>query len=391
MAQQGNRNQMTSEALCGAQLLVAGSWRGDHALLLEDELIAGLCPVSDVPARTMTIQLEGGFLLPGFIDCQVNGGGGVLLNDAPTVEGIAAIAAAHRRFGTTGLLPTLISDDLSVVAAALLAVDAAICAGVPGILGIHVEGPFLNERKRGIHDSTKLRPLDGNAVELLSSLKHGKTLVTLAPELTDDATISALVARGVIVAAGHSLATYERMQTAFAAGLSGVTHLYNAMTQLDSRAPGVVGATLDHPSCFAGLIADGHHVHAASMRLAYKTMGPGRLMLVTDAMPSVGAATKTFNLGDTLITVADGICRGPDGTLAGSDLDMGSALRNAMRMIKIDLATASIMASAAPAAFLGQSAQRGRLRAGLRADIVHLDQAYNVQNTWINGKREHVA
>jgi N-acetylglucosamine-6-phosphate deacetylase len=382
---------MTTQALCGAQLLVAGQWRAGHALLLREGLIVALCPISDVPDGAVKILLNDGFLLPGFIDCQVNGGNGVLLNDAPTVEGIAAIAAAHRRFGTTGLLPTLISDDLSVVAKAISAVDAAIVAGVPGVLGIHIEGPYLNERKRGIHDAAKFRALDDDAIELLSSLKFGKTLVTLAPELTNDAAIAALVKRGVIVAAGHSLATYERMGSAFAAGLCGITHLYNAMTQLESRAPGVVGATLDHPTCFAGLIADGYHVHAASMRLALKAMGPERLMLVTDAMPSVGAKDKNFKIGDTQIIVKNGMCRGPDGTLAGSDLDMASAVRNAMAMMKIDLATAATMASTTPAAFLGQSAQRGSLRVGLCADIVHLDAAHVVQNTWINGEREQVA
>jgi N-acetylglucosamine-6-phosphate deacetylase len=382
---------MTLQALCGAHMLVAGQWRDGQALLLQEGRIAALCPISDVPASAVKIILDGGFLLPGFMDCQVNGGGGVLLNDQPTVEGITAIAAAHRRYGTTGLLPTLISDDLSVVAEAILAVDTAIVAGVPGVLGIHIEGPFLNERKRGIHDANKFRALDDEAIELLSSLKHGKTLVTLAPELTTDATIATLVKRGVIVVAGHSLATYERMESAFAAGLCGVTHLYNAMTQLESRAPGVVGATLDHPTCFAGLIADGYHVHAASMRLALKAMGPERLMLVTDAMPSVGAKDKNFKIGDTQITVENGMCCGPDGTLAGSDLDMASALRNAMAMMKIDLATAATMASTTPAAFMGQSALRGSLCAGLRADIVHLDAAHIVQNTWINGEREQVA
>jgi N-acetylglucosamine-6-phosphate deacetylase len=382
---------MTEQALCGAQLMVAGSWSANHALLLQNDRIVAHCPLRDIPATANRVQLAGGFLLPGFIDCQVNGGGGVLLNDHPTVEGISAIAAAHRRFGTTGMLPTLISDDLSVVARTIAAIDAAIVAGVPGILGLHIEGPFLNEGKRGIHDAAKFRRLDATAIELLSSLKHGKTLVTLAPELTDDASIAGLVARGVIVVAGHSLATYERMQSGFAAGLRGVTHVYNAMTQLESRAPGVVGATFDHPDCFAGIIADGHHIHPASMRVAYIAMGPARLMLVTDAMPSVGAMNKDFILAGQHITVTDGMCRAADGTLAGSDLDMASAVRNAISMMKIDLATASAMASKTPAAFLGLAAERGALDAGLRADIVHFDDALDVANIWIGGKREQIS
>jgi N-acetylglucosamine-6-phosphate deacetylase len=255
---------MTRAALVGARILTAGAWKDGHAVILDADRIEAVLPVAQVPAALPRHSLDGGTLLPGFIDTQVNGGDGVLLNDAPTLDGVRAIAEAHRRFGTTGLLPTLISDDLDKVARAIAAVDAAIEAKVPGVLGIHLEGPFLNERKRGIHDAAKFRRLDRDAVALLASLKNGKTLVTLAPELCDAGLIGALVERGVIVAAGHTLATYEQMQAAFAEGLRGVTHLFNAMTQLESRAPGVVGAALESKTCISGIIADGHHVAPAT-------------------------------------------------------------------------------------------------------------------------------
>jgi N-acetylglucosamine-6-phosphate deacetylase len=379
---------MTVFAISGADILVAGVWRNDAALVVQQDIIAAIVPIGDIEPGIEQLHLGGGFLLPGFIDTQVNGGGGVLFNDAPTVEGIRAIADAHRQFGTTGLLPTLISDDLSVVARAIAAVDAAISAGVPGVLGIHIEGPFLNESKRGIHDASKFRVLDAQAIDLLSSLKRGKTLVTLAPELVGAEIIIQLRERGILIAAGHSLATYEEMQNSIAAGITGVTHLFNAMTQLESRAPGIVGATLENTDIFAGLIVDGHHVHPAALRIAYAARRGSGLMLVTDAMPTVGATSKTFNLGGQLITAQDGACTSADGTLAGSDLDMAQALRNAMIMMHIDLAAASRMASEVPAQFLGLHKNYGTLSVGARADIVHLDTMHDVRATWIGGQHQ---
>ncbi len=393
---------MIRTALVGASILTPDGWRDDCALIIAGARIEDVVPVAGLGGGIARAALDGGFLIPGFIDTQVNGGGGALLNDSPTAATIAVIARAHRRFGTTGLLPTLISDDLDVVAAAIAAVDEAIAAGVPGVLGIHVEGPFLNAAKRGIHDDAKFRRIDGVALALLSSLRHGKTLVTLAPELAADGMIAALVASGVIVAAGHSLATYDEMQRALSEGLTGVTHLFNAMSQLESRAPGLVGAALDSAQCVCGIIADGHHVHPAALRIAYAARGGDGLMLVTDAMPIVGgpivggpsvgalggSGESTFTIGGRVITVKDGVCRAPDGTLAGSALDMAAALRNAMAMIRIDLRAASAMASGVPAQFLGLAHERGALAAGLQADVVHLNASHQVTATWIAGHRE---
>lgn len=331
------------------------------------------------------VDLEGGLLLPGFIDTQVNGGGGVLFNDAPTVEAIAAIGAAHRAFGTTGFLPTLISDDLETVARAIAAVDAAIEQGVPGVLGIHIEGPFLNERKRGIHDASKFRTLDDAAVELLTSLKRGKTLVTLAPEATTPAMIARLAKAGVAVAAGHTNATYAQMRGALDAGLRGFTHLFNAMSPLASREPGAVGAALEDQESWCGLIVDGRHVHPATLKVALAAKRHDRFMLVTDAMPSVGMSDKTFEIQGRRIRVVDGVCVDEAGTLAGSDLDMAGAVRNAVRMAGLPLETAAMMASAAPAAFLGLSGQTGTIAPGLRADLVWTSDALEVRRTWIGG------
>lgn len=375
---------MTALALTGARVLTPEGWLDDHAVVVESGLIQAVTPEVDLSPGGARRPLAGGVLVPGFIDVQVNGGGGVLLNDRPDLEGVEAIAAAHRRFGTTALLPTLISDDLAVVARAIAAVQAAIDASVPGVIGIHIEGPFLNRGKPGIHDAAKFRALDAAAVDLLSSLTGGVTLVTLAPELVESSILRALTDRGVVVSAGHTLATYDQICAAQAAGLTGVTHLFNAMTPLQSRQPGVVGAAMDL-GLTSGLIVDGQHVHPAALRVALGAVGPEQLMLVTDAMPTVGSTEKTFTLGGRRIVAEDGACRSEDGTLAGSDLDMARAVRNTIRHMKVDLRTASVMASTTPARFLGLRHQRGALEPGLRADLVHLDDALGVAGVWIGG------
>ncbi len=377
---------MTVLALTGARVLTPKGWLDDHAVVVDGDAIREVVATSRLGADVERHRLDGGALLPGFVDIQVNGGGGVLLNDRPDVDGVKAIAAAHRRFGTTALLPTLISDDLETVARAIAAVEQAIAQGVPGVVGIHIEGPFLNDLKPGIHDPGKFRTLDVAAIDLLASLKGGVTLVTLAPELADPGFIRALTDRGVIVSAGHTLATYDQMRTAAEAGLTGVTHLFNAMSQFESRAPGVVGAALDL-GLASGLIVDGHHVHPAALRVALSAVGPDRLMLVTDAMPTVGTASKRFTLGGHTILADDGACRAEDGTLAGSDLDMALAVRNAVRLMGVDLATASTMASATPARFLGLQHAIGAIAPGRRADLVYLDADLQVAAVWTRGAR----
>lgn len=355
------------------------------AVVIEHGRIAAVGPAPDGGDR---VDLESRYLLPGFIDTQVNGGGGALFNDAPTVQAIAAIGAAHRRFGTTGFLPTLISDDLSTVAQAIAAVDAAMDQGVPGLLGIHIEGPFLSEDRKGIHDASKFRALDQAAFELLTSLKRGKTLVTLAPEVTTPQMIARLAAAGVTVAAGHTNADYDQVRAALAAGLRGFTHLFNAMSPLTSREPGAVGAALEDPASWCGVIVDGRHIHPAALRIAFRAKPHDRFVLVTDAMPSVGMASKTFTLQGRTVRVVDGVCVDEDGTLAGSDLDMASAVRNAVDLTGLSLETAAAMASAHPAAFLGLEAEVGAIAPGLRANLVEADDGLRVRRTWIDGAVE---
>lgn len=337
-------------------------------------------------ARGDALDLEGGWLVPGFIDTQVNGGGGVLFNDQPDVDAIARIGAAHASYGTTAFLPTLISCSLPVIMRALDAVDRAIEQGVPGVVGIHVEGPFLNASRKGIHDAGNFRPLDEEALAILTAPRKGKVLVTLAPEQNDVAAIRALVEAGVIVSIGHSNATYEQARAAIDAGATGVTHLFNAMSPLHHREPGVVGAALEDRTLYCGLINDGAHMHVAAMRIALAARPLDRFMLVTDAMPSVGSGAKTFMLNGERITVENGVCVNAEGTLAGSDLDMARAVRNT-HALGLSLDQAVAMAAGNPAAFLGLSAERGVLEPGYRADFVWLDRDLQVRGTWIGGQR----
>lgn len=345
--------------------------------------------IGDGDGSARQIDVQGGYLLPGFIDTQVNGGGGVLFNDETTVAGIAAIGAAHRAYGTTGFLPTLISDELEVIDAAMRATEAAITAGVPGVLGIHIEGPFISKQRKGIHNPDMFRTLDDESKALLKSLKRGKTLVTLAPENCTPEDISELAAAGVIVAAGHTNADYATTVAALRAGVTGFTHLFNAMSPMTHRAPGVVGAALDDATNYSGLIADGRHVDWTVLRIALRAKAIDHFMLVTDAMPTVGSLQKTFILNGQRIHVENGVCVGDDGTLAGSDLDMATAVRNSVQHIGVSISDAAIMAATAPARFLGLGAARGSLSVGQRADIVWLDKDLNIRGTFIGAQAEH--
>jgi N-acetylglucosamine-6-phosphate deacetylase len=376
-----------SLALINGRVLRADSFVRGQCVLIEQGRIVDVLPATDARCRaTEPYDLGGGLLLPGFIDLQVNGGGGVLFNDAPSVESIRAIGAAHRRFGTTAFLPTLISADLEVVARAIAAVRAAIAAGVPGVLGIHIEGPFLNVARKGVHDPAKLRELDPSALGLLSSLQEGRTLVTLAPEMTTPELIRQLVAAGVVVSAGHTNASYAEIHAALAHGLSGFTHLFNAMSQLTPREPGTVGAALDDQGSWCGIIVDGEHTDPVVLRIALRCKPSDRFVLVTDAMPSVGTSQPSFELQGRRILVRGQACVDEDGRLAGSNLDMASCVRNAVAMLGVPLPQAVRMASQTPAEFLGVAAEYGRIAAGQRANLVLTDETLNVRETWIDGR-----
>ena len=377
-------------ALVNGRVLLDGKFVAGKAVVIDAGRISSVVDAAEAPPDADRQDLGHGLLVPGFIDTQVNGGGGALFNDAPTVETIKTIGRAHRTFGTTGFLPTLISDDLSVIRSGIEAVESAIEQGVPGVLGIHIEGPFLNEHRKGIHHADKIRALDEEGWTVLTSLKRGRTLVTVAPECTTPEMIARLVSAGVIVSAGHSNGKYADVKTAIEAGLSGVTHLFNAMSPLGAREPGVVGAGLESSSTWCGIIVDGQHVAPATLKIALRCKPHDQFMLVTDAMPTVGSQSKEFILQGKRIVARNGACVDDRGTLAGSDLDMATAVRNAVELLELPAEIALSMASATPAAFLRMEKELGAIRPGFRADFVLLNVELSVQRTWIGGQEPPV-
>jgi N-acetylglucosamine-6-phosphate deacetylase len=355
----------------------------DHAVLIEAGRIADVVPAGGIDGERLP---EDVILAPGFIDAQANGGGGVLFNDTPDMPTLRRMAAAHRRFGTTSLLPTLITDTEDRLRAAVACVAAAMAAGEPGIAGLHLEGPFISVARRGVHRADLVRAMRPDDVAYLCEHTPRPLLLTLAPETVSHDTITRLAEAGIVVSIGHTEATYEQARAALAAGARGFTHLFNAMPPPGGRAPGPVFAALDDRQSYAGMIVDGHHVHPASLRVALGALTPARAVLVTDAMASVGSDISGFDLQGRRITVADARLTAADGTLAGAHLDMASAVRNTVGMLGTTLSDALRMASAAPADFLGIAEARGRLRPGCFADMVALTDAVDISGVWIAGR-----
>lgn len=373
-------------ALTNARVLTPTGWNNELAVVLDGARIHALLSLDDPQLRDIPQHdLHGAMLLPGFIDVQVNGGGGVLFNEAPTVPAIRAIGAAHRKFGTTGFLPTLISDDVAVMQAALAAVEQGLAEGVPGLLGIHLEGPYLAPLRRGVHDAKFFHVPDDDDLLRLTAPHRGVRLITLAPDQVPPQSIQKLAAAGLIVCAGHTAADYDTTRAALAAGVRGFTHLFNAMTPFGSREPGVVGAALEDANSWCGVIVDGVHVHPASLRVAIAAKARGKMLLVTDAMPPVGSDSPEYVLNGETIIVKDGVCQTAAGVLAGSALDMATAVRNSVQMLGLPLEEAARMASTYPAQFLGLGKTHGQIAEGYQADLVALDDGYHVTQTWIAG------
>lgn len=377
-------------AFVGARIFDSQEWHEDAALLVEFGQFAGIVPAASIPANAERVQLNGGSLVPGFIDLQVNGGGGVLFNNDPSVSAIRTICTAHAQFGTTALLPTLITDTAEVNVAAIAAGVEAAQIRVPGFLGLHLEGPHLSLARKGTHDPALIRPMDESdlARTIDAAGKLPNLLCTVATESVTTEQIGRLAAAGIIVSIGHSDATYEQALAMFDAGATMATHLFNAMSQMGNREPGIVGAVLDRPALNAGLIADGIHVHPASLAAALRAKrGPGHVFLVTDAMSQTGTDLKSFELNGRTITRADGALRLADGTLAGADLDMIDAVNFMIDRIGLDEDEVLRMAALYPAEAMGISATHGHLQPGAVANFVHLTAERDVSSTWIAGEQ----
>ena len=376
-------------ALAAPRIFDGGTWHRNAALVLRDGLVDAIVAPGSVPGDAEIVELRSGFLAPGFVDLQVNGGGGVMLNDRQDVEAISTICAAHAPFGTTALLPTLITDTPGITARAVAAGAAAAGAKVPGFLGLHLEGPHLSIARKGAHDPALIRPMTRDDEDALVAARGAlpALLTTVAPESVTPERITALVAAGLVVSLGHSDAGYATARRCMEAGASLVTHLFNAMSQIGNREPGLAGAALDAGHVFAGLIADGIHVDPATIGIALRAKRqPGRIFLVTDAMATIGTDMTEFTLNGRTILRHGGRLTLADGTLAGADLDMISAIRFIHRIVGLDLDEALRMASLYPAMAMGIDTTHGRLVSGARADIVHLTDDLDVASVRIGGQ-----
>lgn len=377
--------------LTGARVFTGDTIVEADVAVRAGRIAALLPPGTTPPAGLRERRLPADSLLtPGFIDTQVNGGGGVLFNETPDPETLRIMAAAHRRFGTTALLPTFITDEPDRMRRAVSA--AVTMAGTPGtgIIGIHLEGPFLSVERKGVHKADFIRPMTADDRVFLLDLpaRFGadhRVLLSLAPEKVTLDDLRALAGSGLILSGAHSMASYETAQAAIAAGLRGFTHLFNAMPPPMGREPGIVGAALLAPDAWCGIIADGIHVHPAMLKLALAVKPAGTLMLVTDAMTPTGTDLTHFPLYGETIHRRDGRLITTDGTLAGADIDMAQAVRNCVTLLELPLEEALRMASLYPARFLRLDDRMGRIAPGYRADLALLDSQLTVTGTWVAG------
>ncbi|WP_170428383.1 N-acetylglucosamine-6-phosphate deacetylase [Ruegeria arenilitoris] len=343
------------------------------ALKVEAGRIAGIGPSADLSGGEV-VDLDGDILAPGYVDLQVNGGAGVMFNDDPSVETLTRIAAAHRTLGATSILPTLITDTATKTRAAIEAAKAAVAAGVPGIVGVHLEGPHLSVTRKGAHDAALIRPMDAEDLAELSEAAQSlpALMLTVAPENVSPAQVKQLVSAGAVVSLGHSDADFDTSMSYVEAGVSCATHLFNAMSQLGNRDPGLVGAVLASGTLSAGLIADGIHVHPETMRAAWASKrGPGRIFLVSDAMAPAGTKQDSFELEGRAISRKEGRLTLENGTLAGADLDLTTAIRVLTSQVHVPLEEALIAATRIPANLMGL-ADAGRLRIGGQSTLIRI-------------------
>jgi N-acetylglucosamine-6-phosphate deacetylase len=381
---------MARKIFTGARIFDGERFHDDKALVVVGGRVEAIVAKNDLPEGE-TVTLAGGILSAGFVDAQVNGGGGRMLNDEPSAASMYMIADGHRPYGTTSLLPTLITDTADATAAAIEAAKEAVKEN-RGVAGLHLEGPHLAPARKGAHLAELMRPVEDRDVNTFIRTREaiGTLMITMAAEQVTVKQVRTLSEAGIIISIGHSDCSSEAAEERFDAGARGVTHLFNAMSQMGHRTPGLVGAAIDHPATWCGIIADGHHVDPKVLRTALRAKrGEGKLFFVTDAMSLVGSEKDTFTLnGRTVRRERGGFCSKlvlSDGTLAGSDVDMASTIRYGVTYLELTLAEALRMATCYPARFL-RLADRGRLSPGARADLVHLTDAIEVTGTWISGE-----
>ena len=374
------------QALLGSQIFCGERFYDDHALLVEGKSIVDIVDKNNTPDNFNKIELDQGILAPGFIDLQVNGGGGVLFNNSPNKESLNTIIKAHQFFGTTSVMPTVISDSLEVLEQCIKTVTEEI-KNNSSLLGIHIEGPFFNTKYRGVHQKQYISTINSDYLNLFESLKGFPVMLTLAPECISSKELKHLTSLGIKTLAGHSDASYDELDDAIKNGLDGFTHLFNAMGQISAREPGVVGSALHFENTFASIIVDLHHVHPSLIQLAYQLKPKGKLFFISDSMATINHGKPSFELYDEVVNESDGRLVNSEGKLAGSSITQIDAVKNVYQKCNIPLNQALAMASRYPAEYLGIENHLGSLKPGYRADLVHFDSNFKVHNVWVSGKQ----
>ncbi len=375
---------MQLKAISARRVFDGEQYHDDAALIWQGDEIQEIIPISALPEGIEHQHFNDALICPGFIDLQVNGGGGIMLNSDSSVEGIETICAAHRQFGTAYLLPTLISTTPEHITLALQSTQQAIENGVPGVLGIHLEGPWLNPEKRGAHNAEVFYSPTAEQLSALPWLTLGHTLVTCAFEQIDKTVLAWLNSNNITLSCGHSNATYEQLSGEKHSYIDGFTHLFNAMSPFEGRSPGVVGAALSHNNAWCSIITDGIHVHPQSVLLAHKLKPKGKLVIVTDAMASIGSDNNQFELDGETIKVIDGKLVNSQGSLAGAHIGMDQSVANVISW-GIEESEALKMASLYPALAI-KAANLGRLSQGFKAAATILTPEYISQAVVVDGQ-----
>ena len=374
------------QALIGAQLFSGKEFFDNRALLIDGENIIDVINEHDIPNNFEIQKLNGGILSPGFIDLQVNGGGGKLFNNSPDKESLNAIIEAHQHFGTTSIMPTVISDSLNVLKRCATTISEEIESN-KSLLGVHIEGPFFNVKYRGVHQKQYINTINSDYLNLFESLQDFPVMLTLAPECISIKQLKHLKSLGFKILAGHTDASYDQLEEAIKYGLDGFTHLFNAMGQISAREPSVVGSAFDFDETSASIIVDLHHVHPSLINLSFKQKPKGRLFFVSDSMATINHGEPSFELYDEVVSESNGRIINSDGKLAGSSITQIDAIKNAYQKCNIPLESAIAMATLYPAEYLGVSHYIGQLKPGHRADLAHFDSSFKVHNVWVSGKQ----
>jgi len=374
------------KALTGAKLFTGENFLENKALLIEDSNIAGIVGKTNIPNDFKIQKLNGGILSPGFIDLQVNGGGGKLFNNSPDKESLNTIIEAHQYFGSTSIMPTVISDSLNILQKCTETISNEININ-HSLLGVHIEGPFFNAKYRGIHQKKYINTINSSYLDLFEKLDEFPVMITLAPECISIKQLKYLKSLGFKILAGHTDASYEQLEEAIKYGLDGFTHLFNAMGQISAREPGVVGSAFDFDETSASIIVDLHHVHPSLINLSFKQKPKGKLFFVSDSMATINHGEPSFELYDEMVSESNGRIINSEGKLAGSSITQIDAIKNAYQKCNIPLESAIAMATLYPARYLGVSHYIGKLKQGHRADLAHFDSSFKVRNVWLSGKK----